>query len=196
MPRDSTVTRRFILAAADELFYAEGFHLVSVDAIAEKAGITKKTLYYHFRSKDELIAAYLEERDRPTLERFRKWAGDDGSVAERMERMFDRLGQAVRSRSWRGCGFNRAAGELAHMPGHPAVKIAREHKARFEGWLAGLLEAEGRADSAALARALIVLVDGTVAQLLLHRSPAYAEAAKAAASALLGQSLFKSSKDA
>ena len=70
MTRDSRITRRDILAAADELFYGEGFRSVSVDEISAKAGITKKTLYYHFRSKDELIAAYLEARDRPTLERF------------------------------------------------------------------------------------------------------------------------------
>ena len=76
MTRDSRITRRDILAAADELFYGEGLRSVSVDEISAKAGITKKTLYYHFRSKDELIAAYLEARDRPTLERFQRWAGN------------------------------------------------------------------------------------------------------------------------
>ncbi|MGL1102658.1 TetR/AcrR family transcriptional regulator, partial [Vibrio parahaemolyticus] len=47
MPRDGLHTRHQIIAAADELFYSQGLHAVSVDAIAEKTGVTKKTFYYH-----------------------------------------------------------------------------------------------------------------------------------------------------
>jgi AcrR family transcriptional regulator len=54
-----------ILDAANRLFYGEGIRAVSVDAIAEKAGVTKKTLCYHFKSKDEIVAAYLASRDQP-----------------------------------------------------------------------------------------------------------------------------------
>src|SRR5215475_10453384 len=68
MERRTSNARRDILQAADELFYGSGLRAVSVDEIAAKAGITKKTLYYHFRSKDELFAAYLEARNQPTLE--------------------------------------------------------------------------------------------------------------------------------
>ena len=57
-------TRERILTAASKLFYAEGIRAVGVDAVAEKAGLTKRTLYYHFRSKDDLVAAY--RRARPT----------------------------------------------------------------------------------------------------------------------------------
>src|SRR5689334_19742626 len=103
MPRDAALTRQQIVAAADELFYAEGLRSVGVDAIAARAGVTKKTLYYHFRSKDELIAAYLEARDRPTRERFRRKAGETGGVAERVDRMFVHLGALLRQRGWKGC---------------------------------------------------------------------------------------------
>jgi AcrR family transcriptional regulator len=185
MTRDARITRRDILAAADELFYGEGLRSVSVDEIAAKAGITKKTLYYHFRSKDELIAAYLDARDRPTLERFRIWAGDDGTVTERMERMFRRLGRCAKSPAWKGCGFVRATGELANIPGHPAIRIARAHKASFERWLSNDLAAEGHRDCNDLARGLMVIIDGAVTQMLLHRDPSYARAAGRAACALL-----------
>jgi len=185
MARDSSMTRRDILAAADELFYAEGLRPVSVDDIAAKAGITKKTLYYHFRSKDELIAAYLEARDRPTLERFRQWAGNEGTLAERLERMFRRLGRCAKSPTWKGCGFVRATGELANVPHHPALKIARAHKRGFEEWLRDSLAAEGHRDCDALARSLMVLVDGAVTQILLHRDAAYAQAAGRAAHLLV-----------
>jgi len=93
MPRDGLLTRNQIVAAADELFYSQGLHAVSVDAIAEKAGVTKKTFYYHFKSKDDLIGCYLDARDRPTVDRFKEWAGSEGSVADRMTRFFFKVGQ-------------------------------------------------------------------------------------------------------
>jgi AcrR family transcriptional regulator len=185
MSRDSSLTRLQIIAAADELFYSRGFSSVGVEHIAAKAGITKKTLYYHFRSKDELIAAYLQARDRPSLERFQQWAGTSGPMVERMVRMFERLGRAIKSPAWKGCGFTRAVGELADSPDHPAVLVARNHKLNFERWLADGLKAEGRKDSVPLARALMVLVDGAVTQLLLHRDGAYAAAAAQAVRAIL-----------
>ena len=185
MARDPHYTRNLILAAADELFYGEGLRAVSVDEIAGKAGITKKTLYYHFRSKDDLIAAYLQARDRPTLERLQGWAGTTGTVSERMERLFEQLGRAGRSAAWKGCGFVRATGELANFPGHPAVQVARAHKSSVEKWLADALADEGRDDCETLARELMLLIDGVVSQMLLHRSPAYAEAAGRAARAIL-----------
>ena len=72
MPQASPAKER-IIDAANRLFYAEGIRAVSVDAIAEKAGLTKKTLYYHFKSKDDLIEAYLESRDQPNLALYQKW---------------------------------------------------------------------------------------------------------------------------
>jgi hypothetical protein len=60
-------TRDRLVAAASTLFYAHGIRAIGVDAIAAKAGVTKRTLYYHFASKDELVAAYLAVRDTPNL---------------------------------------------------------------------------------------------------------------------------------
>ena len=192
MPRQVRNTRLDILAAAEDLFYGKGLRVVSVDDIAAKAGITKKALYYHFRSKDELIAAYLESRSEPTLQRFQLWAGVDGTVSERLDRMFRRLGRCAGMPKWKGCGFVRATGELANEPGHPAIVIARSHKASFEKWLADSLAAEGYEDSTALAQSLMVLIDGTVTQILLHRKSSYAHAAARAARALLhGPSRFE-----
>jgi AcrR family transcriptional regulator len=188
MPRNSIETRRRIIAAADELFYAEGLRAISVDEIAERAGVTKKTLYYHFRSKDQLIAAYLDARDKPTLQRFQEWAGTTGPVAERVARMFTRLAEAARGDRWLGCGFMRAVAELANLPGHPAVQVAREHKKKFEGWLRASLEDEGRADAAQLAQAIMVLLDGVVAHTLLHRQPGYADAASRTVQIMLAAS--------
>ncbi|RWF69834.1 TetR/AcrR family transcriptional regulator, partial [Mesorhizobium sp.] len=79
-------TRKRLVDAAAKLFYAEGIGRVSVDAVAEKAGLTKRTLYYHFKSKDELITAYLDSRDQPNLKQMAGWfeaaeGGADKKVA-------------------------------------------------------------------------------------------------------------------
>jgi AcrR family transcriptional regulator len=182
-------TREDIIAAADELFYRGSLREVSVDDIAAKAGVTKKTIYYHFRSKDDLIAAYLAARDRPTLERCRSWAGVDGSLKERMARMFHALARASRSKHWRGCGFIRAAAELADLPGHPAMSIARAHKSGVEKWLVGCLIEEGYSDAEELAKSLMILLDGAVTRLIVHRDAEYARVAARTAQTLLGSAV-------
>jgi AcrR family transcriptional regulator len=185
MPRDSTITRTHIIQAADDLFYGEGIRSASVDAIAERAGVTKRTLYYHFRSKDDLIAAYLEARDEPTLARYEAWLDTQGTLAEQITGFFEKLAQVANSAKWKGCGFLRAAAELASSPGHPALKIGSAHKKKFESWLAGRISGEGLEDAALRARQLVILLDGAVAQMLIHRDPLYALAAGKAAAALL-----------
>jgi len=188
MPRDASQTRRKIVDAASRLFYAEGVRAVSVDAVAEKAGVTKRTLYAHFRSKDDLIAAYLEARDQPNLALFAKWyEGADGGPADRVEAIFANLARAARGPKWKGCGFLRTTAELAGLPGHPAVRVGQAHKKRFEAWLAARLDDAGRADPAELARQVVLLMDGAFSTMLLHRDPAYAEAAGRAAGVLIRQ---------
>lgn len=126
MPKRSSQTRKCIIEAADDLFYSEGIRMVSMDAIAERAGVTKRTLYYHFRSKDDLIAAYLAARDEPIRMRITRWVDQaEGTFAEQVAGMFRKLAVAASSKTWKGCGFLRAAAELAGSPGHPAVGVAR-----------------------------------------------------------------------
>lgn len=178
-------TRAKIVAAAEALFYAEGLRSVGVEAIAERAGVTKRTLYYHFRSKDDLIAAYLEARDTPTLDRYRSWLGRTGPLRDRILGMFEALAAYADRPKWRGCGFTRAAVELAGQPGHPAVVMAADHKARFEAWLAQELRDSGVADAGLVARQLMILLDGAIALMLIHRDVSYALAAGKAAAALV-----------
>ena len=187
MPRDGLLTRSQIVAAADELFYSQGLHAVSVDAIAEKAGVTKKTFYYHFKSKDELIGCYLEARDRPTVDRFKEWAGSEGTVADRMARFFSKLARASQGRDGMAVASSRAAAELANMRGHPALTAARTHKARCEQWLLEMVNEEGHSDAETIARALMVLIDGAVSQILIHRDAKYAASAGFAARSLLSK---------
>jgi AcrR family transcriptional regulator len=180
-------TRERILQAAGKLFYGEGIRAVSVDAVAEKAGLTKRTLYYHFRSKDDLIAAYLEIRDQPNLALFKRWfAETDGDAAAKVEAIFRNLARSVRHPKWRGCGFLRTSVELINLPGHPAMVIGRAHKKRVEDWLCSVFEeANIQRQARQLAQQIILLLDGAFAVVLLHRDPSYMEAAGAAAARLV-----------
>lgn len=183
-------TRDRIVSAAAKLFYAEGIRAVSVDAVAEAAGVTKRTLYYHFDSKDDLIAAYLDGRDQPNLKLFQKWfAETEGDVATKMEGIFRNLARAARHPKWKGCGFLRTSAELANMPGHPAMRIGAAHKKKFENWLRQSLEAEGVDGAEVLACQVRLLLDGSFAVVLLHRDPSYMETAGMAAASLIRSAL-------
>lgn len=187
MAQDAAATRRRLLEATDELFYSEGVRAVGVDRIAERAGVTKRTLYYHFRSKDDLIAAYLAERDAPAMERYRRWADGEGiPLADRLEQMFSELAHAAADAKWRGCGFLRVSVELADLPGHPARHAAAVHKKRFEAWLAGEVRAEGLPEPEAKARGLMVILDGAIAQMIVHKDTAYAATAAMLARMVIG----------
>lgn len=178
--------RERILKAAAHLFYLEGIRGVSVDAIAERAGVTKKTFYYHFTSKDEVIAAYLVQRDPPNMSAFARWLREaEGPLPERMEAFFGRLAQAGRHPKWKGCGFLRTVAELANLPGHPARQVAAAHKKRVEAWLEGIFHEAGIAAPGALAGQIAVLMDGAFSAMLVHRDPAYARTAGQAARVLV-----------
>src|SRR5215475_11339147 len=160
MPRSADDTRNRILSAATKLFYGEGIRAVSVDAVAARAGVTKRTLYYHFKSKDDLVAAYLDARDQPNLGLFKRWFAEaEGGTAARVEAIFRNLARSARHPKWKGCGFLRTSAELANMPGHPAIRIGAAHKKKVEGWLRQTFEAEGIADPLRLARQILLLLD-------------------------------------
>jgi AcrR family transcriptional regulator len=185
MARPETDTRQRIIAAASKLFYSEGIKSVSVDAVAAAAGVTKRTLYYHFDSKDDLIAAYLGGRDQPNLALFQRWFAESrGGLPARIEAIFRNLARSARHPKWKGCGFLRTSAELANMPGHPAIRIGAAHKKKFESWLRVTFEAEGIAQASRLARQILLLLDGSFAVVLLHRDPSYIETAGEAAASL------------
>src|SRR6202022_3253601 len=186
MARSSVPTRDRIISAASALFYNEGIKGVSVDAVAAKASLTKRTLYYHFKSKDDLVAAYLAARDQPNLALFKQWfAETDDGLPAKGEWIFRNLARSARHPKWKGCGFLRTSAELANMPGHPAIRIGAAHKKKFEEWLRQIFEAQASADAAMLARQIVLLLDGSFAVVLLHRDAGYMEDAGAAAFTLI-----------
>jgi AcrR family transcriptional regulator len=195
MTGTSSATRERIISAASKLFYSDGIRAVSVDAVAEKAGLTKRTLYYHFRSKDDLVAAYLAARDQPNLVLFKRWFDEAvGELPSKVQAIFNQLARNAGHPKWKGCGFLRTSAELANLPGHPAIKIGAAHKKKFEAWLRATFEQAGIASAALLARQILLLLDGCFAVVQLHRDPSYMETAGEAASSLVEMALRGSAK--
>lgn len=192
MPRDGQKTRTHILTMATRLFYKEGIRNVSIDAVAEKAEVTKRTFYYHFRSKDDLVSAYLESKDLPSLELYQKWFDSSrGKLATKVESIFMEAAESARHPKWRGCGFLRTASELANKPGHPAIKVGAGHKKRCEDWLSAELKNGGCRRPDALAKQIILLLDGAFSTALIHRDPEYFILAGQAANSLVMSALVQ-----
>ena len=186
MARDRTKTHQRILDAAFALFYRHGFARVGVDAIAAAAGITKRTLYDHFRSKDELLAAVLEFHHELALAHIRRWADRlSGDAATMLETLFADLADWAAKPRWTGPGFTRLVMELADLPGHPARAIARRHKKAVEAWLAGELARKRVKSPEECARQVVLLLEGTTALMVIHGDRRYADAAAAAAKRLV-----------
>src|SRR5215475_13220550 len=166
-----------ILQTADRLFYLEGIRAIGVDTIAAEIGISKRTLYNHFPSKDALINAYLQRRF-VTTRRTNK------SPADQILGYFDALERRFSAKDFRGCPFVNAVAELG--PKDRAVKkIAIAFKESRRLWFRARLEEIGVVQADALATQLQLLVDGSIALDLVRDDPAMARAAKEAARALL-----------
>lgn len=182
MPRDGAETRTRILDAAYTLFYREGFVRIGVDEIAAAAGVTKRTLYYHFDSKDALLAAVMAAQNDLALVRVRQIMDGGGSDAAAMVRsLFTELAKWASGPRWHGSGFTRVAMDLAGQPGHLARKIAGRHKAAVETLLTERLRACGVGDAPAIARQIMLLTEGCLSLILIHGDTSYAHAALAVA---------------
>jgi AcrR family transcriptional regulator len=188
MGRKADVTRQRIIEAAYELFYRKGFARVGVDAVAAQAGVTKRTLYAHFDSKDRLLAAMLEAHHGLALERIQRWSGRLAGEADTMVKaLFAELAIWASKPRWSSAGFTRLVVELADLPGHPARAIARRHKAAVESWLAEELTRRRVADAALRARQIALLLEGCQVLMLIHGDKRYAEAAAQAAARLVAR---------
>ena len=166
-----------ILDATDRLFYGQGIRAVGVDTIAAEIGISKRTLYNHFPSKDDLIVAYLSRRIRPV-------EGSDRPPAEQILGDFERLERSFASGVFHGCPFVNAVAELKE-PKHAANKLAIAFKEQRRIWFRELLKRLDVADPDGLATQLMLLVDGAIAATLVRGDPKVARAAREAARVLL-----------
>src|SRR5262245_42764599 len=155
--------RERILAAVNELFYRDGVRAVGVDAVIEHAGVNKMSLYRNFASKDDLIAAYLEDRNR---QYWSWWDGvmkrHAGTARRQLVGLFEELQARVSRKGYRGCAFINIASELSDVS-HPARRVVVDNKRELKRRLRGLAEAAGARTPDALADSLMLLMEGACA---------------------------------
>jgi len=185
MVRSADGTRLKILASAYRLIRRHGFTRVKMNDIAAGAALTKRTLYHHFDSKDALLAAMLEAQHDLAVAAFIKIIERPEKGPENVvEALFANLAVWSATKHWEGSGFTRLAIELADLPGHPARRMARQHKATIERHLAERLESDGVSEAAAVAREILLLVEGAMVMILIHGDRSYVNAAAGAAGRL------------
>jgi AcrR family transcriptional regulator len=182
--RSKQRTRLRVLDAAFALFWRQGFLRVSMDDIAARAGITKRALYQHFRSKDDLMATTLAHSSKLAIERLRTFprASEPGAF---IDAFFASLSEWAAKPKYSGGGFTRVVVELADLRGHPARAIARNHKTAVEQWLADALTIGGSSSRREHAREIMLLTEGAMVLMLIHGDRSYAQTAARAAKRLV-----------
>ena len=179
-------TRRKLVETADRLFYAEGIRAVGVDRIVAEAGVAKMSLYHHFASKDELLLAVLDYRERKVMDFFaeamRRYAE---AGADPLRAFFAALKEWFESSGFRGCAFINARAETPD-PAHAAARFAAAHKERFHATIADAVRAVAGPETAARAApAVALLVEGAIVAAVMEGSARPADTARDAALALL-----------
>ena len=180
--RGKTEMEERILETTDRLFYGQGIRAIGVDTIAAETGISKRTLYNYFPSKNALIGAYLSRR-------IRAIAPSDAPPDEQILAAFDRLERTFASRGFRGCPFVNAVAEMGE---HPVRAIAANFKEGRRIWFRDRLIELGIRDADGLATQLSLLVDGAISAALVRGDVGMARAAREAARTLLRSAAARS----
>ena len=178
--------RERLLAAANELFYAEGVHTVGIDRVIERAGVAKASLYNTFGSKDELVRAYLEQRHAVTAGRITRYLERYADPRDRLLGVFEAQGELFAETGFRGCAFASASAE---SPGAAVSRAADDYRGWVRGLLTSLAGEAGAPDPERLGRQLHMLYDGASLSARMDRDPSASAAARAAAGALLDAAL-------
>jgi Transcriptional regulator len=151
-----------ILATANELFYTEGIHTVGVDRIIAGAQVTKATFYKHFRSKDLLIIAYVEGRDREIRDFLDDAESRLNDPSDVLRALTERIGTEATRAGFRGCPFINAAAQFAD-PGHPVRLAVTVHRDWYSHRIEELMRAMGHPHPGDAADDYLLARDGALA---------------------------------
>lgn len=159
MAEEMQATRRRLLDTAAALFFRDGYRATGVDTIVAESGVSKMTLYRHFPSKDDLIAAYLQE----TNDLFWGWFDAAAATASdprgQLLAFFAALETLVNKPTCYGCPFLNAVVDFPERD-HPGHRIALAHKNAVRARFRELAAQAGAATPELLADHLLLLMDG------------------------------------
>ncbi len=188
--KTSAKTRDRLVSVAAQLFYTEGITACGVDKVVREAGITKPTLYSHYRSKAELVAAALTFQHQTRRRMIEDYLGQrqEETAEQRILAVFDWLEAWSSQQGSRGCAFLNASVELVGVQDDSARQIIRQHKEWWQALLAGLAREAGVAEPDRLADELLILIDGVNARVLVTGQAKSAQSARRIAGLLLEES--------
>ena len=180
---------RRVLDAASHLFYERGIHAVGVDTIAEAAGVTKKTLYDRFGSKETLVVAYLQHRDARWRDHVAaNLARVPAPGVERILAIFDAAESWSDDNSSKGCSAINARAEIGDgHDGHPVFPEVARQKVWLLDVFEDLCQEAGVPDARAMAEALMLLYEGAIVTVGMETFPNPFPAARRVAKSLLEQ---------
>lgn len=176
-----------VLRSASDLFYRNGIAATGVDTVVEHAGVSKRTLYNNFGGKDELVAAYLRDRNETWRASLAETTDRYEDPKERLLATFEAYGEWLVGDNYRGCAFINAASEIAD-PDHPARAVALSHKKGVQEHLANLATQAGLQEPETLAEELLLLLEGATVTASMRKSHEPLDTAQAAARSLVGRS--------
>jgi AcrR family transcriptional regulator len=162
----SATPRERLLDAAGELFYRDGVS-IGVDALCKAAGVSKKSMYQLFRSKDELIAESLASRGPSYQTLLHPGSEDDRPARDRILTVFERQDQMVAEGNYLGCPYVSTAVELKN-PEHPGSVVARHFKQQLTDFFHRELVKAGAEDPGTLAIQLTMIFDGASARAVVR----------------------------
>jgi AcrR family transcriptional regulator len=180
--------RERLLSAAAELFYAEGVHTVGIDRVIERAGVAKASLYNVFGSKDELVKAYLGERQEATRARIAAGLQRYATPRDKLLGVFEIQGKVFSRPGYRGCPFIGASSE-SPRPDGPVEAAAAEYRGWFRELFLRLAREAGARHPEALAKQLCLVYDGASIASWMDRDPSAVTTATAVATALVNAAL-------
>jgi AcrR family transcriptional regulator len=185
----SASKRDELVQKALEVFYANGFHATGMDRLVAETGISKTSMYKHFRTKEDLILATLRLRDEQFRNKVMRRVEElADSPRDRLLASFDMLTEWMESDSFNSCMFIKASSEYQDAD-HPIHRVAAEHKRLLTAYLEGLAEKAGAADPAGLSRHLMMLKEGAIVTAHLHGPKGVGADAREAAEVLIAAAI-------
>ena len=173
-------TRGRLLDAAHRIILEDSLSHLSIERVSARAGLSRRTFFLHFSSKDQLLAEVLEHVRPAFAADYAAWSNAlavNLAAEQRVEGLLRRLVVAIADPGWKGCCFLRISAEFGDRPGHPVHAVVAESHRDLEHWLESELTRGGFADATGLARQLSLLVSGLLVMQLVHRNAVYGEAA-------------------
>lgn len=167
-----------ILETAARLFMQDGYRATGIDKIIAESGVAKMSLYRHFKSKNDLIAAFLDELNESWMRDFIDKAELHFAQGAHLSVLADALGECFSQDDFRGCAFinvvaeTGAAGDMGH------VRQAVLHKQRLESYIAALAERIGLRQPSTVAADSMVCVEGMMVRFQMTRDPAVVQFGK------------------